>query len=112
MNSTNGNEGALILAQQKRLLIMGDPGRPLDDNPMFRPVVVILKRELSTWRHSDPLHLIAVSLRQALIGSPRARHAAMVLDLGPASFLKLPYNLAQILKGGFDLRPATHRACR
>ena len=62
MDGPERNIGGLVFHEDHLFGISRYFGRALDDDPVFRPVVVLLKGEFGPWIDGDALHLKARNL--------------------------------------------------
>src|SRR5262249_49367960 len=79
MNAADRDIDRLVLVHAAHVVAESDLGRSCDHHPMFRPVEVLLQRELAAWLNDDALHSVTWSDVDVLIVAPRPIDAA-VLD--------------------------------
>src|SRR6185312_445234 len=85
MFCADGNEYGLVLAPQLGLVVHPHERRAADNHPVFRPMVMQLKRELSARVDHDSLDPESVALRNRLIAAPRPLAPGTLLNLEPAA---------------------------
>ena len=90
MNASNGDIDRLVLLHAAHVAAESDLGRSGDHHPMFRPVEVLLRRELAARLYDDALHSVTRSDVYVLIVAPRAIDAAVLDRRAMVVGLELP----------------------
>src|SRR6202022_2576951 len=70
MHATDRQIDRLILMHKMDLIVAGDLGRPLDDDPMLGAMEMLLQGQALAWLHDDALDLVARSGIDQLVIAP------------------------------------------
>ena len=92
-STAKGNVDRLVFAEQLDLVVNGNAGRALHDDPMLGSVVVTLQRKAAAGFHNDLLHLVALAQMKRFIASPGPVNRQVMIDLVSALGGKLLHDL-------------------